>query len=168
MRRATPATATQTLTIATGPVDPVDPEPRYQPDGEIRTPKGNFVGARIYAVANQRVSTRLVGRDKSATFKVRVRNRGNATDRMTLRGTPKNAKFRVRYLVAGDNVTSRVTAGTYVSKALAAGSTVTLTVKVIRRKSAEPGDRRTFKVRAVSVASPTHRDTVAAVVKRAR
>ncbi len=91
----------------------------------------------------------------------------SATDRMTIRGTAKNSKFKVKYLAGGVNVTSQVTAGTYVSKALAAGSSVMLTVKVIRKKKADPGDHRTFKIRAGSTHSASA-DTVAAVVALAK
>ena len=162
-------TATQTLTITSrDPVAPEPPKARYRPDAAISPPHGAFVGAGIYALSKQRVIERLNGKTRSAKFKIRVTNRGDASDRMAIRGTAKQGKFKVKYFAAGRNVTSSVKAGTYVTKTLLPGSSINLTMKVTRKKSASSGDKRTFKIRAMSAHSASATDTLAAVVRISR
>jgi hypothetical protein len=151
-------TATQTLTIAGAPAA------RYQPDAAIRPLPGSFVGVGIYDLAHQRVTKRMRAHTWRAKFEVRVTNRGESTDRMEIRGTPRNSKFKVTYLAGGVDVTRAVTAGTYLTNALAPGESAHLIIKVIRTKASGPGDRRTFEVRTGSSHSQTAQDTVAAVV----
>jgi hypothetical protein len=152
-------TATQTLTI-TAP-----PEAHYQPDAAIRLYRGSFVGTEIYDLAQQRVTKRLRGDARKAWFEVRVTNRGDAPDRMRIRATPSNNKFKVTYRVGGQDATIAATAGRYRTNRLAPGKSVRLFIKVVRTKAADPGDRRAFEVRAVSSHTRTSRDTVAAIVR---
>jgi hypothetical protein len=157
-------TATQALTV-TGHGEP---EARYQPDAAIRPVPGSFVGVGVYTTSEQRVTKRLGGSTRVATFEVRVTNRGDAAEQMKVLGTPRNRSFKVTYLAGSENVTPAVTAGTYRTGQLAVGASARLRVKVTKTKAAARGDSRTFRVQAGSVHSPTAKDTVAAVVRVAK
>ncbi|WP_346386519.1 ice-binding family protein [Nocardioides sp.] len=153
-------TATQALTITS---KPVTPDPQYRPDVAIRPTGGSFVGVGDYD-SEQSVTRQLQRNARRATFEVRVTNRGDATDRMEIRGTPRSRKFNVTYLVGGQDVTRAVTADDYRTDPLVPGEAANLFVIVTRTQAALPGDRRTFEVRAASSHAWTKRDTVAAVV----
>jgi hypothetical protein len=157
-------TDNQTLTITSRG----GPESTYQPDAAIRLLHKSFVGSGIYDVAEQRVTKLLNGPARKATFEVRVVNRGDATDRMEIRGTAGSGRFKVSYLAGGKDVTSDVVAGAYLTTALSPGESVLLVIKVSRTKAAHRGDRRTFELRAGSSHQQTAHDTVAAVVRIAR
>ncbi len=159
-------TAEQTLTITGGGVPHTA---HYQPDAAIRTLPGHFVGVRIYDITKEQVHARLHGSARVARFEVRVTNRGDSTDRLTLTGTPRNRSFKVSYLSAsGQDVTRAVTAGTYLTGRLAPGRSTHLNVTVTRTKTAATGDRRRFRVHTVSWHGPTAGDTVAAAVRLTR
>jgi hypothetical protein len=142
--------------------------PDYRPDAEIRAAKGTFVGQDSYQPSDQRVTSKLKRDKKSVAFEVRITNRGDNTDGMTVVGTPRSPQFKVAYLDGGKNVTAAVIAGNYQTGALKPGESVTLTVKVTRLKGAKPGSKRTFEIRAVSAHAKSKDDTVAAVVKALR
>ncbi|MDP3893054.1 ice-binding family protein, partial [Nocardioides sp.] len=161
-------TATQALTISAGaPSVPGDPDPvptpRYQPDAAIRLAPHAFVGVGVYG-PGQKVKKRLTKQKRRATFTVRVTNAGNATDRMTVRGTPRNRAFKVVYRSGGENVTRAIKAGTVRTGALQPGQSARLAIKVTRTKKARSGDRRKLTVRATSTRAPTRSDRVIAVV----
>jgi hypothetical protein len=182
-------TATQTVTVGPmAPPTPVPPvpvppvpvpapvptvpapasptsEPRYQPDAAIGPLHGALVGAGSYDASQQRVTRKLRGKGRNATFEVRVTNRGDATDRMTIRGTSKSQEFKVTYTAGGKNVTPAVASGTYLTNPLAPGASAVLIVTLTRTKAAGTGDRRTFEVRTSSSHAPAIRDTVSAVVQ---
>jgi hypothetical protein len=153
-------TMTQTLTITT-----TVQVRRYQPDSAIRALHGRYVGAGTYDVSKQRVATQLRGTTRTATFEIRITNRGNATDRMGVLGTRRSQLFAVTYLAGGHDITRVVTAGTYLTKRLAPGASAVVDLKVTRTKASSGGDRRTFAVRAGSSHAPSTRDTVASVVR---
>ena len=157
-------TATQTLIIGDGPVEPGN---RYQPDAAIRRGNGTFVGIGAYGgSAHQRLTAHLRPISKSATFTVRLTNRGDAADGLVVRGTSSSRTFRVTYLAGGTNVTALLTAGHYRTGVVAAGASVRIVVKVTLRAAARRGDRRVFELRAGSAHAPTERDVVAAVARR--
>lgn len=66
--------------------------------------------------------------------------------RVTLRGTPSNSDFRVRYTRSSDgaNITSAVVAGTYRTAALTGNNCFQYRVTVTRSSTAVPGDTRVF------------------------
>ncbi len=151
-------TAVQTLTI-TGS----SPDPTYRPDAAVRLAGGTFVGVNDYG-PDQQVTKRLWD-TRSATFEVRVTNRGDASDRMEMWASAGSPKFRVIYLAEGQNVTSAVVGGTYRTRSLAPGESLRLVIKITRTDAARAGDRRSFTVRVESSHSD-QQDTVAAVVVR--
>ena len=157
-------TATQTLTVGAGPVDPGR---RYQPDSAIRRPHGSFVGVGDYgSSADQRLTARLRPAAKRVSVEVRITNRGDAADAFAVRGTPKSRKFTVTYLVGGENVTREVAAGTFRTGTLRPGESVRVAVRITMTRRARVDDRRVFEVRAISSHAATRRDNVAAVVRR--
>ena len=88
-------TASQALTIdVPGPTDP-----DYRPDAAVRTIDGSFVGVDRYD-DHQRVTGLLAPDVLSASFEVRMTNRGSAADRLRILATPANPKFKVSYRVA--------------------------------------------------------------------
>ncbi|MFA6300370.1 MAG: hypothetical protein WC642_14480, partial [Nocardioides sp.] len=103
---------------------------------------------------------------RTATFEVRLANRGDSADALVVRGARRTAKFKVTYLVGGRNVTAEVIAGTYRTSTLAPGAVALLVVKVTRTARAKAGDRRAFEIRAASAHAPARQDTVTAVVRR--
>lgn len=171
--------STQELTVgAAGPVTPpVTPPvvppvappaaaPTYRPDAEVRLGKRAFVGKGIYSVSRQRVTSSLNGRRaKTATFTIRVTNRGDASDRLTIRGTGGNRQFTVVYLQGRKNVTSAVKRGSYRTSTLGAGQSVTLTVRVTKIARVKKGTKRTLSIRTVSAHDRSKIDTVAAAVR---
>lgn len=151
--------ATQTLTITA----PANAAPTYRPDAAVRVVGGRFVGVNSYGTAQQ--VTRRLRHIRTSTFHVMVTNRGDASDRMEIQGTPRSRKFRVTYLAGGRNVTGAVVAGRYRTGGLPPGASAVLVVRVTRTDAARRGDRRSFAIRVDSSHSP-RRDTVAAVVVR--
>jgi hypothetical protein len=181
--------ATQTLTIApvpppasppvsppvAPPVTPVLPPVAppaaaiYRPDAELRLARRGFVGRGIYNVSRQRVTASLRGRPaRTATFQVRMTNRGSAADRVTIRGTRRSAQFAVTYLSGRSNVTAAVLSGRYRSSTLRPGRSATLTVRVTKVRGVRPGSSRTFAIRGTSTRDRRKLDTVAAVVRVVR
>ena len=102
---------------------PHRPPRQYRPDAEIRLAGHAFVGRGVYSLSRQRVTSGLNGhRARTVVFPVRLRNRGNVMDRITIRATRGSAQFRVAYLQGRTNVTARVLAGRYRSGSLRPGS----------------------------------------------
>jgi hypothetical protein len=170
---------TQALTVSSvappaappvaAPVAPPAAAPSYRPDAEIRLAKRPFVGRGSDSVARQRVTSTVKGsRAKASIFGVRVTNRGSTADRMRIRGTRGSKQLTVVYRDGRKNVTAAVLAGTYRTRTLRPGQSVTLSVTVTKVKRAAKGSRRTFSVRTTSASDRTKADTVAAVVVVAR
>lgn len=175
--------ATQVLTVGSvdAPADPPADPPAtpsnppavapatFRPDAEIRLAKRSFQGRGEYRASRQKVTATLNGRRaRTAIFEVRLTNRGNADDRLTIRGTRKNKRFTVVYLDGRRNVTAAVLAGSHRTQILRPGESTTLTVRVTKVARAVKGSRRTFSVRAVSANDGTRLDTVLAVSKVTR
>ncbi len=157
-------TATQTLVVGDAPVGP---GPRHRPDAAIRRGAGPFVGVGTYGPSSeQRLTVQLRRTARSASFDVRLTNRGDTTETFVVRGTPKSKKFKVSYLVDGRNVTEEVVAGSYRTDSLRVGQSTWLTVRVTMGRSARPDDRRVFELRAMSTRASAAVDTVAAVARR--
>lgn len=170
---------TQTLTVssstppATAPVTPPVGSPTtprtYRPDGEIRIAKHPFVGAGKYGAAGQKVTSTLKGRRaRTGTYQVRVTNRGDLADRLTIRGTSKNKRFSVNYLHGRKDVTSAVRRGSFRTAVLQPGQSVTLTIRVTKAARVRVGSTRTFSIRATSEHDRAKLDTVSVAVEAGR
>jgi hypothetical protein len=94
--------------------------------------------------------TSKVKRGGVAVTRLRLRNEGNIADRFTLKGTSGGPSFEVRYYAGGKDVTARVVAGTYRTRALAPSQDAFFRVVVIRLPRANPGRTKSVKVTARS------------------
>lgn len=159
-------TPTATPDPTPNPTDPA-PTPPYRPDAEIRRGSGPFVGADLYAVADQSVAATMRGRTKKVAFVVRVTNRGDHADKLQLVGTKATKGFRLAYFSDGKDVTAALLDGSYRTETLGAGRSVTLTVTVARLRRTKRGST-TMTVRTVSTRAPGKDDAVAARVTVAR
>ena len=127
------------------------------------------MGGAIYDASRQRVTANVKGRPaKAVVFTVRVTNRGDAADRMAVKGTPRNTRFAVVYLRGSANISTAVANGTYRTGTLAPDASTLLTVRVTKAPSVPIGSTRTFAVRSASTNDSAKVDTVAAVVKAVR
>jgi hypothetical protein len=135
----------------------------HQPDLEARR-GGTWVGADTWGGTGQRVTATLRP-GRSRTVAVRVGNDGTDSDRVAVRGTAGNRKFRVRYLSAGTDVTRLVTSGDFTTGDLAPGSRLALSVVVTRTARAHRGDALAIQLRGTSVADPTRADRLVVVAK---
>lgn len=139
-----------------------------RPDAMLKA-KGSkrFVGNDVYGpVARQTISQPIKRAKRTAVTVVRLQNDGPLADRIRVKGTKGNKKFRVVYRAQGKNVTKKVVAGTFRTPALKPGKQWVMRVKVTRTKKASRGNKRALKVRATANHNATH-DTVR-VVNRAR
>ena len=156
-------TTSQTLTIGT---NPVAHKARYRPDAAIRQDKAALVGVRTYgSSANQRVTARISRPAHSVKFAVRLTNRGDTTDRVSVHGTSRDSKFIVTYQVGGTKVTHAVTTGKYRTRSLTPGTSTYLVIKIARTSAAHRGDHYVLGVRVASTHSPRKQDNVAAAVR---
>ena len=151
--------------VVAPPLPPVYPLSRYKPDAEIRGRSGPFVGGGQYGASKQTASQKLGRRTRAVSFEVRVTNRGDVADRITVLGAPRGTTFKVAYFAGGKNVTADVVAGTYSTGSLRPGGTVLLTVKISRARHAELGSWAAFEIRATSAHEEVSQDTVTAKVR---
>ncbi len=140
----------------------------YQPDAEVRAPKGEWTGAGVLGGHATQTGSLRNGSHAAKKFQVRVVNRGVRSDQLSLSGRRGNRKFDVRYLVAGRDVTRQVVAGTYRSLALAPGASLEMTVRIKRLRTAPLRSQFTTQVAVGSVANPSRTDVVAAQLRPAR
>jgi CARDB len=91
------------------------------------------------------------------SFTVTIQNDG-ASDRFKVKGG--GAFANTRYFKGTANITSQVKAGTYQTASLAAGAKTTITVRI------DPNYAESALVTLTSVADPTKKDAVKAVLKR--
>lgn len=141
-----------------------------QVDAEIKranqtTYTGNDV--RNTSAAGQTIN-HSVRRGTSATYVLRIRNEGNATDDLRMKGPASSGGFTIRYLNGATNVTAAVVAGTFTFSGVPANATRKLTVQVTVAATATVNSTKTVKVRATSVGDSTKKDAVAVVVKAVR
>ncbi|MBL8775254.1 MAG: hypothetical protein JNK12_04965 [Acidimicrobiales bacterium] len=141
-----------------------------QVDAEIRkstqtTYTGNDV--RNTNAAGQTIN-HSVRRGTSASYVVRLRNEGSATDDLRVSGPASSGAFTIRYFNGATNVTTQVVAGTFTFAGVPANATRKLSVRVTVAANATVNSTKTVKVRATSVGDTTKKDAVAVVVKSVR
>ncbi len=112
---------------------------------------------------NHRVHRTLRGEQVGA--KLRLLNTGSYADSFQLQGPRSRAGLRVRYLVAGQDVTQAVRHGRFRTDLVAPGRAVVVRVVVVRTPRARAGARAALNVGATSVADPLQRDLARVVVK---
>ena len=150
-----------------------DPAPLWefaahrQVDGLVRHGTDPFVGDDVYGLrgSTQTVSATLPPRGRT-TFTVRVQNEGDRPDSIPVRGDAGNARFRVRYVRNGIDVTAQVVGGTYVVPDLPSGAVAAIGIVVTALPGAPSGAARTLNVTLASQDTSVPRDRVKAVVRR--
>ncbi len=152
--------------VAGTPAPPAD----YGVDGEIRrSSQATYVGNGVYnATGAGQTRTATVRRGQSTDFLVRVRNEGNTTDSLRMKGTAGNNRFTVRYFNGSTNVTSQVVAGTFQFGSVPANATRTLKVRFTVAANATVGSSRSVLVTATSVGDTAEKDAVKATVTASR
>jgi hypothetical protein len=136
-----------------------------RPDAAIRGTSGDWVGTDVRGGwRGQQVVEQLQRTGATRDAVVRVRNLSADAQRVRFDGVAGNARFGVRYVVDGRNVTRQVVQGSYRSSAIAPGSTTQIRVEVTRTRRARPGDQRAFVIRT----STRDGGDAVAVVARAR
>lgn len=135
-----------------------------RPDAQLRIgATGAFIGADVIgANGTGQGWTARVRPGRTATFTVKLRNAGNAADRLRVQGQGSSGPFTVRYLDGSRNVTAAVVAGDYLTPPLAAGASRPLRVEVAAARTARSGVRLTRLVKAFSAADGARVDGVRA------
>jgi len=135
-----------------------------RPDAQLRIgATGAFIGADVLgATGTGQGWTARVRPGRTATFTVKLRNAGNAADRLRVLGQRSSGPFTVRYLEGSRDVTAAVVAGTYRTRPLAAGASRPLRMEVTVAPAARSGLRLTRLVKVFSVADDARVDGVRA------
>lgn len=141
----------------------------YRPDARVRRgTSGTFKGDGIYNAnaKNQKLKADGTG-GTTLTFQVSLQNdSGTNADTFEVHGTgTANSDFTVKYFQGGVNVTALVTAGTYVSAAVATGNDRKLKVRIKIKPSASPNEELQRTITITSVGDPTKTDTVKVTAK---
>lgn len=96
-----------------------------------------------------------------------MQNDADHPEQIRLKGTASTTRFTVRYRdPANANITGTLTAGTYLTPALAPGATFTITVTVTVLTSAPAGATLTGNVKATSTVDSSVKDKVVFVTRR--
>jgi hypothetical protein len=143
-----------------GPVVILGPPPFAGPDAMIRAD-----GSTAYVGAGTRGDGRIeqtITQFERAVSDVRICAH-NTRGRVRVDGTAGGRSFRVKYRVAGHDVTRSVVAGSYRTRLLRDGDCARRIRVVVRLKPWSASDGRTFRIRAASPAGA--RDSVATDVQ---
>jgi uncharacterized delta-60 repeat protein len=128
----------------------------HQPDAQIKTTTGTYVGADVYGTT-QAVSSNVAPK-KTTSFTVLIENDGGDTDTYAISGSlaPAGA-MKVSYWDGSTDVTAAVVSGSF-AKTLAPAASSILNVKVKAPKS--PGVKAVLRIKATSQHDPTKSDAV--------
>ena len=143
-----------------GPTVILGPPPFAGPDAMIRAD-----GSTTYVGAGTRGGGRIeqtITQFERAVSDVRICAH-NTHGRMRVEGTAGGHSFRVKYRVAGRDVTRSIVAGSYRTRLLRDGTCARRIHVVVRLKRWSVSDGRTIRIRAVSPAG--QRDSVATDVR---
>lgn len=147
--------------------DVLNPSPR--PDGRIRKgASGPQVGDNIYnTVGAGQTRTGSARAGRSLTFRISIQNDGPTPDVLSLRGGGSARGVVIDYRdPTGENITNRITAGTYHTPRLAPGGTHLVLVTVTPRAAAPSGTALTRTLTSTSTTDPMRRDTVRFITNR--
>jgi virginiamycin B lyase len=139
------------------------------PDGTVRKPNKAFRGENIYnATTENQTVTQRIRRATSKTLEVRVTNNSIGTDSLVIArqgGAPRTAHFRTTYKHNGVNITDAVTSDGYETAPLDAGESITITVTVKAKPTAQPNKEHASNLQVTSAATPAAIDVVGVIVK---
>ncbi|MEZ4597320.1 MAG: choice-of-anchor D domain-containing protein [Chloroflexota bacterium] len=131
----------------------------------------NYVGVGVYCRSScpEQQAVESVARGRTFTYRVRIRNNGNGVDaiRVRLYQTGSKASIqRIRVLRNGNqDVTSRVTNGSYVARDMNPGAEIYFWVKVTVRTSAVRGRVNYVQISGQSTRTSSVKDVVRAKTK---
>lgn len=134
---------------------PIRPDARVKLVGDT-----TWLGNDVYnstGVSQTRTANALPG--ATVEFRISLQNDGRAGS-FRVRGTAGAPPFGSAYLVNGQGVTSRVTAGTYATGTLARTAARILTLRIVVSPAAAVGASRTYAVTMTSTANTLKKDTV--------
>lgn len=139
------------------------------PDGRIRLGTGPYVGNNVYNTTGASQSRAgSAARGHMVTFGISIQNDGNAAGRFKVKATGSAAGgYTVKYFQGTTDITPEVVAGTYRTPSLAPGATYLITAKVMVKQTAGVGSQVVRLVTITSVGSPTIKDAVKFIGKRA-
>ena len=138
-----------------------------RPDARIKKgATGALVGNDVYNTSGTgQTRSGSASRGGTVTYYVSVQNDADHPEQIRLKGTASTTRFTVRYRdPANANITGTLTAGTYLTPALAPGATFTITVTVLT--SAPAGATLTGNVKATSTVDSSVKDKVVFVTRR--
>ncbi|MBI5397164.1 MAG: hypothetical protein HZA91_17845 [Verrucomicrobia bacterium] len=104
---------------------------------------------------------------QTRTFLIRVQNDGRFTDSFVVKGSSEAGGFAAQYLAGeerGRDLTSEVVRGIALIRDLAPGASVSFRIEVGLESHGGGSGPATFTILVASVADPTKRDTVKAVI----
>ena len=126
----------------------------------------DYVGRNVYcsSACNQQAVTKVTQKNKTTTYRVRVRNNGNGVDSIRVRFSQSGSKTivkKVKILSNGNqDVTSAVTAGGYVVSDLNPGASAYFWVQVTLTSNATSGKINSAVLWGQSVRTTTVKDYV--------
>jgi hypothetical protein len=124
--------------------------------------RGPWIGGKIYNVTGSAQTLRRnVTRGTSVTSWVKIQNRGNVVDTLTLNGPSAPAGFTVSYEVGSSTKTEAVEAGTY-GKTLRSGAYFFVKVIVRAKGSAAVGASFHVSLLVSSLGKASRQDAVVA------
>jgi hypothetical protein len=139
----------------------------YSADNRIRKGNGPLVGDDVYGQGMGELVTATKAPKDTAKFTISVENEGNVPETFVLYGyAPFVAGYKVTYFHGTTDITSAVTAATYVTASIAPGATFAITAKVKVQSAALPGSDFLGIVSAAPWHAALAQDTVAFIVNR--
>ena len=104
---------------------------------------------------------------RTATFRIRLRNQGDAKDTFRVKSSPNVKGFTVKYYAGKKDVTKQVVRGTYQFQNLAAGGTAA-SIKVVVKVNSTAKIGAVQKLTITASSGVTAMDVVKAKVKAVR
>jgi uncharacterized UPF0146 family protein len=138
-----------------------------RPDARIQRGTGRLVGNNIYNTTTGQTVTGSARRGQAVTYFASLQNDTPFTDALRVRANGSTTRFTIRYLSpTGQNITSRVAAGTFTTPRLAPGDTYRIRIEVTIAPTAPTGASLTRAITATSATHPSRTDTVAFTTSR--
>jgi hypothetical protein len=136
----------------------------YRPDALVRGEEEAFVGEDVYADEGAQTARSPLNRRRRAGVTIRIENDGNIGDVFRIREEESGKRLRVRYFLAGSDVTEQVRSGELLTTEIAPGSAVDLRVAIKVPKKGRAG--KLVRVSVTSGSNKNVRDTVGTKLRR--
>jgi hypothetical protein len=121
--------------------------PVVWPDAVLEHAIRGFAGENVYnATGANQVISHKVRRGRAGAFKVHLENEGTEADAIDVAGCGSSKGFRVKYVQAGENVTTQVRSGQYQTATVDTDESETLKLIIKVTRKAKPGRTKTCKV----------------------